>query len=177
MLKGRRPKTLSTQPAGVYGVVFSPDGKALATAGADKSVRLINLANGTQIREFKGAEYAVYSVAFSPDGKSLAAGGVGLGENRQVLMWNIDNSEPAKILAGHKDDVYRVEFSPKGNRLLTAGYAGTLNIWDVASAKPLFTQDMPIVLYSAGYSIDGKKIAVTANDGKAYLLDVPAAAQ
>jgi hypothetical protein len=32
---------------------------------------------------------------------------------------------------------------------------------------------LPIVLYSAGYSTDGKRIAITANDAKAYLIDRP----
>ena len=60
---------------------------------------------------------------------------------------------------------------------MSVGYSGSINIWDVAAGKPVFTNDMPLVLYSGTYSHDGKRIAVTANDGKAYLLDLPAEAQ
>ena len=82
-------KTLSSQPSTVYSIGFSPDGKTIIIAGADISVRLINIQSGSEIRRYKGPEFAVYNVGFSPDGNTIFAGGVGLGENRNVYLWNV----------------------------------------------------------------------------------------
>jgi WD40 repeat protein len=57
----------------VQGVVFSPDGKRLATSGGDKVVRVWDLETGKQLAALPSRD-RVEAVAFSPDGKSLAAG-------------------------------------------------------------------------------------------------------
>ena len=173
----RQLKTLSNQGAAVYSVAFSPDGKTLLTGGADKTVRLIEVETGKEIRRFTGPEFAVYSVAFSPNGQTIAAAGVGLGFNRKVFLWNVAGEEPVKIIGGHKDDVYRVQFNRKGNRLLTAGYSGTINIWETGTGKAAFTAKLPTVVYSARYSTDGKRLAVASDDNKTYLIDLPPNAQ
>jgi hypothetical protein len=67
-----------------------------------------------------------------------------------------------------------VQFNPAGTRMMSVGYSGVVNVWDVNNpAKPLFSTKLPVILYSAGYFPDGRRIAATANDGKTYLIDVP----
>jgi WD40 repeat protein len=173
----KQPKMISNQRGAVYSIEFSPDGKTLLTGGADKTVRLLSVASGAEIRQFKGPEFPVYSVCFSPNGQMIAAAGFGRGDNRKVFLWNVGNSDPAKVIEGLQDDVRRVQYNPKGNRLLTVGHLGNVNVWDPVSGKLLFSTDLGIKLYSACYSPDGKRIAVTANDHTTHLLDVPAEAQ
>ncbi len=55
--------------------VFSPDGKLIATAGADKTVRLWDASNGHQLAVYKAHYEMVNGVVFSPDGKVLASFG------------------------------------------------------------------------------------------------------
>jgi WD40 repeat protein len=160
-------------------VAFSPDGKFVLSGGADKTVRLINVVTGVEVRKYTGPTQPVYSVAFSPDGKMIAGAGVGLGGKRLVYLWDIGNPKPSKQIEGHTGDIYRVRFHPtKANRLLTADYSGVIHIWDTGSAKSLFTTKLanPPV-YSAAYSKDGKQIVAGAKDARAYLIPVPAAAQ
>jgi len=169
-------KTIATQGGAVYSVAFSPDGKQLVTGSADKTVRLFDLASGNEIRRYNGPEFPVYTVGFSPDGSMIAAAGVGLGAKRKVFLWNIENPAPSKVIEQHRDDIYRVQFNPQGTRLLTAGYSGSVNVWDVGTGKAVFSTDLPII-YSACYASDGKKVIVAASNNTAYLLDIPAAAQ
>jgi WD40 repeat protein len=50
-------------------VSFSPDGKTLATASGDNTVKLWNL-QGEELKTLKGHSNRVNSVSFSPDGKT-----------------------------------------------------------------------------------------------------------
>lgn len=82
----------STQPvkglkASVGRVVFSPDGKRLATAGADAVVRVWDVETGQELAAMPCPD-RVGLVAFSPDGKSLAAGS----KDGTVRIWAV----PAK---------------------------------------------------------------------------------
>src|SRR5207253_9356635 len=61
--------------AEVRAVAVSPDGKTLATAGDDRTVRLWELETGQLLRTLEGHGAQVRSLAFCPDGKTLASGG------------------------------------------------------------------------------------------------------
>jgi WD40 repeat protein len=69
----------------VFDVVFSPDGKIVASGGYDGVIILWD----TQTREIMGQlthDATIYSLAFSPDGKTLAAGNY----DHTILLWNLD---------------------------------------------------------------------------------------
>ena len=57
----------------IYGVAFSPDGTRLASGCADNTIRLWDVATGTQVAELRGHRAYVHAVAFSPDGTRLAS--------------------------------------------------------------------------------------------------------
>jgi len=69
----------------IYSIVFSPDGKIVASAGQDKTVRLWEAATGKEMRKLQGHSEEVFSVAFSPDGKRLASGS----GDTTVLVWKV----------------------------------------------------------------------------------------
>jgi hypothetical protein len=98
---GNRMKAIATLQQVVYGiternrleghsgivtsVVFSPDGKTIATGSDDKTVKLWNL-NGQEMTTLKGHSGIVTSVVFSPDGKTIAA----RSSDKTVKLWNMD---------------------------------------------------------------------------------------
>src|SRR5260370_10546516 len=69
--------TLKGHNAEVMSMVFSPDGKRIASASRDQTVKVWDTQTGQQTLSLKGHTADVYSVCFSPDGKRIVSGSVG----------------------------------------------------------------------------------------------------
>ena len=119
-----------------WGVVFSPDGRMLATGMVDKTpigkrddiVWLWNTTTGEHIRTLTGHLSTITCVAFSPDGRMLASGS----EDETVFLWNLKTGKHPRILIGHNDKVLSVTFSPDGKTLASCSFDGTALLWDLA---------------------------------------------
>jgi WD40 repeat protein len=57
----------------INSVCFSPDGKYLASAGDDKTIKIWSMESGQTVQTLMGHEDSVYHIAFSPDGMLLAS--------------------------------------------------------------------------------------------------------
>ena len=125
---------------GVNGVAFSPDGKLLASADGDGTVRLWNPATGQPV----GAPLqppspapggGVTGVAFSPDGKLLATADA----DGTVRLWNPATGQPvgAPLPADARRRVNGVAFSPDGKLLASADSDGTVRLWNPVTGQPV----------------------------------------
>jgi WD40 repeat protein len=132
----------------IVALTFSPDGKWLASASWDKSVKVWNAQTGELRTSPKGKDLVlvhaerVHSVAFSPDGELLATGTEGQARPIKphaglpvheglVLLWDARKGRKLHVLSGHKSAVYGVAFSPSGKRLASGGSNGNVRVWDL----------------------------------------------
>jgi WD40 repeat protein/thiol-disulfide isomerase/thioredoxin/tRNA A-37 threonylcarbamoyl transferase component Bud32 len=151
---------LSGHWAWVGGAVYDPDGKRLATASADGTVKLWDAGTGQEVRTLAGHSRGVASVCFSPDGKHLASAGW----DGTVKVWDPATGGEEQSLKGHTAAVSSVAFSPDGKHLASAGM--TVKVWDVQAAREIlsFAHEHGKV-NGVSFSPDGTHVAGAGEDG------------
>lgn len=133
--------TLSKLPAAhvdmIYAIAFSPDGRMLATGGADERVALWNLEKRTYTLAERADLVFATSVAFTPDGQRLLASG----RQQTIYSWSTDNPQEIQVWSGHSRRVNRLALAGDGSAFASASDDGTVRIWplqptDAMSAVP-----------------------------------------
>ena len=115
----------------VADIAINSDGSLLATAGADKSARLWDIAKGSQLRLLVGHEGALSAIVFSPDAQSIFTGS----EDRSVIQWNTRTGRVQRHFRHHRNAVTDLAISSNGNVLITASADRSALLWSVRSGR------------------------------------------
>ena len=94
-------------------VLFSPDGRHLATACKDGAIRLWDASTGRFIRLIGRDDTPVFGLAYHPYGTRVASSG----QDGLVKVWDVATGTLVRSLRGHAGTVYCVAYSPDGRRL------------------------------------------------------------
>ncbi len=158
-------------PPDISGLVFSPDGKHIASADSNVltgTVKLWEVSSGKEVRTFEGHACPVNWITFSPDGQRLAAAtGYTFSsspDSNEITIWNTAAGEKTLQLRGHKDPVTCVAFAPHGNLLASSG-GGTIKLWDMSSGREVKTIRSHSFITGIAFSPDGGRLVASGNTG------------
>jgi WD40 repeat protein len=162
---------LPFQRVGKYtkAMVFSPDGRFLATANGARSEVVVWDRADRRERLILSSYSPILSLAFSPGGRYLAAGE--MGDRALVRVWDLETGRNSFVLDGSKGHVVSVAFSPDGSTLATAAmYEMGIRLWDMSSGRLCrVISGHPSGTNSVAFSPDGTTLASAGNDGMVRL--------
>lgn len=160
----------------VYSVTYSPNGRHIASASLDGTVKIWDtLAEAdSAFQDFMINDdpnsYGATAVSFAPHGNLLAAAdGTG-----KIILWDTSTwQEIARKENAHSGTIWSLAFSPDGKSLATVGDDLKVIIWDTdlnpSVEFPVFHRE-PI--QAVVFSPNGNQLATVALDGSAIIWDI-----
>jgi WD40 repeat protein len=167
------PAAVTSLPAAVQALAYSPDGRWLAAADDRAEVRLVDALTGQIIRTWKSAQRWVVSLAFSSDGTMLAAGSGGLVGMRSssrvpeyrgaVNVWEVESGRVCFTWSSPGDGVTGLAFHPTQPRLAVACGEPDVIVLSVTDGSIIERHLSPTIPYASkpefwgvSYSPDGR---------------------
>ncbi len=156
-------------------VAFSPDGRLIASAGEDRTVKVWEAQTGREVYTLAGHTETVYGIAFSPDGRHLASA-AGVRPDRkskplpspgELLVWDMRTGQKVFTHQKSKEGYLCAAFSPDGHYLAGGASWSNVDIWDVHTGQKMLTFDGhpprsagAVGINGLAYSPDGLRLAI-----------------
>lgn len=153
----------------VYSLAFSPDGKTLASASHDKTVRTWETETGKPLLTIKLHSDVVYKVRFTPDGIGL----VSCGQDRSVKQYETKTGKLIRAFEGHTSGVTALAVRPDGQRFVSADADNRLRWWNTADGNTVnYSNGHGAQVNDIVFSTDGKLVASASADRSVRIWDM-----
>jgi WD40 repeat protein len=148
--------------AWVWDLALSPDGLALASASADRTIRVWDVGLGEPLSTLTAHNATVGALAFSPLGDRLASGAW----DGSVVLWDTQAWRALRISGEHGGRVYAVGFSLDGTLFATGAADRELILWSAESGEPLRTLQVgERAVRALLFTPDGRLLVTASDDG------------
>ena len=146
---------------------YSPDGKWIASASADATIKVWDAATGYHVHTMQGHLAGISTIAWSPDSNTIASGS----DDKTIRLWNRRRGRPyPTALLGHHNYVYSLAFSPKGNMLVSGSFDEAIFLWDLRARRHM--RSLPAHSDPVGgvdFIKDGTLVCSCSTDGLMYV--------
>ena len=153
---------LSQYLAAVSTVVFSPDGKMLATGSRETTVKILEIPTGKVLSTFRADDSVIWSVAFNSNATQLVAGTY----YWRVMIWDLPTAteEPFPVFE-HRAPIWSVVMGPDDEIVASSSGDKTVKVWNVKTGSLIFSfPDHSDTIYSIDISSDGRKLVSGSAD-------------
>ncbi len=146
-------RTLNGHSKSVSAVAVTEDGKYAVSGSWDTTLKVWELATGTEVRTLTGHSDSVYAVAVTGDGKYAVSGSW----DTTLKVWDLATGKEIHTLTGHSSWVNAVAVTGDSKYAVSSSRDKTLKVWELATGKQIRTL--------TGHSSWVNAVAVTG-DGK-----------
>lgn len=142
----------------IIALTFSPDGKLVASASADRSVQVWRAVDGKKVFAIEGFRSPLAMIAISPDGTTLAT--VEQVSTGEVKLWSMETGSALSTVQYTKSKIAAIAFSPNSKRLAIGTTAYEIEIKSIGGT-PFYLRTKPhkMPVLALAYSPDGSVIA------------------
>jgi serine/threonine-protein kinase len=170
---GRKPTIFKGHSNEVCSLAYSPNGKRLYSAGADKNIVMWEPGRfwNAQRAVFQGHKDTIVSLDSVPDGSLLASASI----DGTIKLWDAaaEVNEPVATLAGNGHSLRKARFVGNGSLLVSVADGGQVCLWEVT--QQAIVREWQIdrsILHSVAISADGRFLATGINDGQVVFYDL-----
>ena len=148
--------TLPGHQSTISQIKYSPDGKIIASASWDQTIKLWNAQTGELINTLKGYQDGINSIVFSTDSQTL----ISAGEDKTIKIWNlVGQAKIIKTFTGHTDSIKTVTVSPNSELIASAGYDNKIKLWTIKGDLLQTIKAHNLAITSLAFTPDSKFLA------------------
>lgn len=146
----------------VFGLRFSPEGRRLASAAADKTIRVLDIVSGKELRSLEGHTHHVLALAWQNDGQVIASASA----DQTVKVWDVERGEQKRTITGFPKEITALTFVGPTTQIATACADGNVRLHDVNNGNVIRALNASgDFLFTTAVADAGKNLVASGQSG------------